>query len=159
MTTSAVGIQLICEFEGFRAAAYPDVVGVWTIGYGTTRVNNQPVTKGMTCTEAQAKEWVHTDLRQFEAAVTAASAKPLTQFQFDACVCFAYNIGAGGFASSTVGRKLRTGNIALINESNFVAWNKVRNSHGVLVESRGLTRRRKAEWYLFSTGMIKTQFE
>lgn len=158
MTTSDVGVQLICEFEGFQATAYPDVVGIWTIGYGTTRVNNTPVVKGMTCTEAQAKQWMHADLKNFEFAVNSIATKPLTQSQFDACVCFAYNIGAGAFASSTVGKKIRVGNSAAITESNFVAWNKVRDSHGVLVESKGLTRRRKAEWYLFSTGMIKTQF-
>ena len=36
MTTA---IDLIKQFEGVRPAAYQDSVGVWTIGYGTTRIN------------------------------------------------------------------------------------------------------------------------
>lgn len=153
--TSDAGIQLICAFEGYRSTAYPDVVGVWTIGYGTTRVDGAPVTKGMTCTEAQARGWLQADVEQFEAVVNAIVPDTTTQYQFDACVCFAYNVGGGGFASSTVAKKLRAGHASLITESNFTAWNKVRDSHGVLVESKGLTRRRKAEWQLFSTGTVQ----
>ncbi len=48
--------------------------------------------------------------------------------------------------------------MADVTEANFVTWNKIRNDHRVLVESTGLTRRRKSEYYLFSTGKIKTQF-
>ena len=29
--------NLIKEMEGFRSNVYKDAVGVWTIGYGTTR--------------------------------------------------------------------------------------------------------------------------
>ena len=154
---TSVGVQLICEFEGFRNAAYLDVAGVWTIGYGTTRCSGAPVRSGMTCTEEQARAWFHDDLVQFEHGVNSIAPPSILQYQFDACVCFAYNIGVGGFSKSTVGRKVRAGNMATVTEANFVAWNKIRNDHGVLVESAGLTRRRKSEYYLFSTGKIKTQ--
>ncbi len=37
MRTSQRGLSLIKSFEGLRLQAYQDAVGVWTIGYGTTR--------------------------------------------------------------------------------------------------------------------------
>ena len=36
MKVSEKGIALIARFEGFRAEAYQDVVGVWTVGFGET---------------------------------------------------------------------------------------------------------------------------
>lgn len=158
MQTSDLGINLIKEFEGCKLTAYPDVVNVWTIGFGTTRIAGKPVVKGMTCTQQQAETYLREDLKIFEATINQILTSPIPQHQFDACVCLTYNIGSGGFLNSTICRKLKSGNAALVNEQNFVAWNKVRDSQGVLVESKGLTRRRKAEYYLFSTGTIKTQF-
>ena len=158
MQTSELGISLIKEFEGCKLTAYPDVVGVWTIGFGTTRINGEPVVKGMTCTQQDAEDYLREDLQAFEQVVNSILPAPILQYQFDACVCLSYNIGSGGFLSSSLCRKLKTGNTGLVNEQNFVAWNKVRDSHGVLVESRGLTRRRKSEYHLFSTGVVQTQF-
>lgn len=40
MSLSQVGINHICNFEGLRLNAYDDGVGVWSIGYGTTRYPN-----------------------------------------------------------------------------------------------------------------------
>lgn len=158
MRTSELGINLIKEFEGCKLTAYPDVVNVWTIGFGTTRINNKPVVKGMTCTQEEAEQYLREDLRTFESVIDNILPNPIPQYQFDACVCLTYNIGSGGFLGSTICRKLKSGNAGLVTEQNFVSWNKVRDSQGALVESRGLTRRRKAEYYLFSTGKIKTQF-
>lgn len=162
MITSTVSIQLICEFEGYKNTAYRDIAGVWTIGYGTTRVNGKPVALGMTCTIEDAQTWLHRDLAKFERVVESTVSSPavgLSQHQFDACVCFAYNIGGEGFLSSTVAKKIRANKIADITERNFTAWNKVRDAQKMLVESAGLTRRRKAEYHLFATGIIKTQFK
>lgn len=158
MRTSHLGINLIKEFEGCKLTSYPDVVGVWTIGFGTTRIKGQRVVQGMTCTQQDAENYLREDLQAFERTINNHVSVPLAQHQFDACVCLAYNIGPDGFLGSSIYRKLKAGNAALINEQNFTAWNKVRDSQGMLVESRGLTRRRKAEYHLFSTGTIKTQF-
>lgn len=158
MRISSVGIALIKEFEGCKLTAYPDVVGVWTIGFGTTRIQGKPVVKGMTCTQQDAENYLREDIRSFEQSVNSNLPAPILQHQFDACVCLAYNIGVGGFLTSSIYRKLRAGTPAAITEQNFTAWNKVRDAHGGLVESAGLTRRRKSEYYLFSTGKIKTQF-
>ena len=37
-------IDRTCKFEGFRKKPYQDTLGVWTIGYGTTVLNNEQVT-------------------------------------------------------------------------------------------------------------------
>ena len=70
MKTSQSGISLIKGFEGKRLNAYNDGVGVWTIGFGTTRYpNGVRVKKGDTCTEAQAESYLENDLVKFENAI------------------------------------------------------------------------------------------
>ena len=51
----ALATQLVCGFEAFRASPYRDTAGVFTIGYGSTRIDGTPVT-GDTApiTEAEA---------------------------------------------------------------------------------------------------------
>jgi lysozyme len=156
MKTSPLGISLICQFEGFAAKAYRDIAGVWTFGYGTTRVHGAPIKSGDTCTEEQAREYMAEDLVDFEATVESVLQEG-QQHQFDALVAMTYNIGISGFLGSTICRKIKSGNIQLVSEANFTVWNKAR-VRGELVEVSGLTRRRKAEYYLFATGKVKVQF-
>ena len=95
MKTSNEGIDLIKRFEGFRGVAYKCPAGVWTIGWGTTRINGIPVRSGMTCTKAQATQYLKADLEKFEKNVMKYdSTYRWTQSQFDAMVSFAYNIGS-----------------------------------------------------------------
>lgn len=155
---SPIGVQLICSFEGYRSMAYPDPVGIWTIGYGTTRIDGRPVHAGLTCTVEQAEMWLRHDVQIAERAVNAVAPPTILQCQFDACVSLTYNIGSGAFQQSTIARKLRAGQPNAVLESNFVAWNKLRNAEQMLVPSAGLTRRRRAEFHLFSTGNLRTQF-
>jgi len=46
--------SLIAGEEGVRTKAYQDSEGIWTIGYGQTRINGRPVRPGDTITKAQA---------------------------------------------------------------------------------------------------------
>ncbi|MGB9694012.1 MAG: lysozyme, partial [Fervidobacterium sp.] len=64
MKVSQRGVDLVKEFEGFSSKAYQDVVGVWTIGYGTTKINGSPVRPDMTCTRDQAEEWLRADIKK-----------------------------------------------------------------------------------------------
>jgi len=50
--------------EGCRLASYRDQFGKWTIGYGHT---GPEVVEGMSCTQAQADEWLPLDLAKAEA--------------------------------------------------------------------------------------------
>lgn len=141
-TTSASGINLICSFEGLELKAYDDSVGVWTIGYGTTVINGVKVKKGDTCTLEQAKSYMASDLKKFEAAVNKVTV-PLNQNQFDALVSLAYNIGTGAFASSTLLKKLNGGDYKGA-AAQFDVWNKAGGKR-----MQGLVNRRAKEKALF----------
>lgn len=135
------GLELIKHFEGFRAQAYLDTGRVPTIGYGTTK----GVKLGQTVTMEKAEEFLKRDVAEAEKAVTRMVTVKLNQNQFDALVCFVYNLGQGNFASSTLLSLLNQGNYASV-PVQMLRWNR---DNGVVLA--GLTRRRKAEGDLFAT--------
>lgn len=143
MQISERGIAVIKDFETFRAVAYQDVAGVWTIGYGSTA----GVTRGQTITEPDADARLRAELLGYEAAVSDAAHQPLTQSQFDALVSFAYNVGPAGMAGSSVIKAHNRGDYQAAARA-FALWNKVR-VNGRLVPVAGLTRRRAAEAALY----------
>ncbi|MEO1590268.1 MAG: lysozyme [Cyanobacteria bacterium J06632_22] len=145
--TNSNGLRLIKSFEGLRLTAYQDAVGVWTIGYGTTR----NVRRGMRITREQAEAFLKEDLNRFEKAVNDAVKVPINDNQFSALVSFTYNVGAGALRSSTLLKKLNRRDInGAANE--LPRWNKAGGR--VLA---GLTRRRNAERALF-LGQDYTKF-
>lgn len=106
-TTSAPGRQTLETREGCVLHAYPDSVGVWTIGYG-----HAYITPGTVWTQAQADADLTTRLaNEFEPAVNQVEAS-LDQNQYDALVSFTYNVGTGGFLGSTMKRLLDKGDYA-----------------------------------------------
>ena len=135
MHTSARGIALIVEFEGFRARAYRDPVGIWTIGYGFT----EGVEDGDTTTRAEADARLQRELVKYERAVLRATGGNVTQNQFDALVCFAWNVGITGMEGSSVIKAHNRGDYQAAARA-FGLWNKA----GGKVWP-GLTRRRAAE--------------
>lgn len=144
MSVSNKGVDLICEFEGKRLVAYDDGVGVWTIGFGTIKYpNGVRVKKGDTCTLDQAKEYMRHDLIEFEHTVNSSVKVPLNQNQFDALVSLAYNIGSNAFKSSTLVKKLNTGDYQGAADQ-FNVWV---NAGGKRMQ--GLANRRDKEKLLF----------
>lgn len=90
MKTSQKTINKIAEFEGFRADAYEDPAGIPTIGYGHTL----GVKMGDFVTHLQAIELLKQDIEKFENMVMSYNYRyHWTQNEFDALVCFAFNIG------------------------------------------------------------------
>ncbi|WP_440216300.1 lysozyme [Chromobacterium piscinae] len=142
MKTNAAGISLIKQFEGVRLAAYQDMVGVWTIGYGHT---GPEVKAGMAITQQQADQLLAADLETFEAGVGRTVTVPLNANQFSALVSFSYNLGLGNLRSSTLLRLLNQGDYAGA-AAQFLRWNR---AGGQVVA--GLTRRRQAEQALFNS--------
>ena len=98
MQPNDAGLNLIKTLEGLKLAAYLDVAGIWTIGYG----HIADVVDGMFITADQAEEFLKGDLTATENYVTRAVGNARTTLnQFSAMVCLAYNIGVpifGGFA-------------------------------------------------------------
>ncbi|MBD1601973.1 lysozyme [Pseudomonas typographi] len=140
MVTSDKGVALIQAFEGLRLSAYRDSVGVVTIGWGHT---GPDIRMGMKIDRAEAERLLCDDLHDFERDVSRLVQVPLSQNQFDALVCFSFNVGSGNLAGSTLLKKLNAEDYAGA-AAQFLRWDK---AGGVTLP--GLTRRRAAERELF----------
>lgn len=137
---SEAGANLIKSFEALKLTAYKALPTeqYYTIGYGHY---GSDVKAGMQITKEQAEKMFRNDLAKYEATVaTATITKDLKQNQFDALVCFCYNIGQGAFLKSTLLRKVLANPNDTSIRSEFAKWNK---SGGQVIA--GLTRRRTAE--------------
>lgn len=144
MQASDAAIQLIRQFEGFRAAPYLCPSRVPTIGYGHTAgvtMQTAPIT------QEEAEILLRQDLAKSERRIESLVKVELTQYEFDALVSLVFNIGVDAFLASTLLRLLNAGNRAGA-ASQFDRWNKG-TIGGTLVELTGLTRRRAAERRLF----------
>jgi len=144
MQASIKALSLIKEFEGFRAVPYLCPSGVVTIGYGHTAgvtMQSPPVD------ERQAAAVLAMDVRHYERAVEAAVTVPLNQDEFDALVCWTFNVGVAAMRTSSLLRALNAGDRAAA-AAEFLKWNKKRQA-GKLVTEPGLIRRRQAEKALF----------
>ena len=140
MQMSQKGISLLIQFEGFRPQAYIPVPGdVPTIGFGFTK----GVKMGDTMTLFDAKERLKKELHAYEHGVLEACTLAPNQNEFDALVCFAFNVGVGALKKSTVIKRHNEGDKQAAARA-FGLWNK---SGGKVYA--GLTRRRAAESALY----------
>lgn len=147
---SPSGLAFLIRNEGLRTKAYKDSAGIWTIGYGTIRIAGVDVREGQTCTKEQAADYLFADCKVFVAALNRMITCDLTQNQVNALVDFMYNVGGGGFSSSTIRKNLN--NKLPVTEDLFTRWNKVRDPvTKALVPVAGLTARRKREFQLFTS--------
>ena len=140
MILSNNGVKFIADFEGKKLAAYKDIVGVVTIGYGHT---GPDVKMGQVITEQQALDLLAKDVSKFATGVTQLVKVPITQNQFDALVSFSYNLGLNTFQHSSILRLINSGKpvqaAAVIKQYDHAGGKVV----------AGLTRRRLAETALF----------
>lgn len=141
MKISARGIDLIKQFEGFKAEAYKCPAGVWTIGYGFT----SDVKQGDTIARSDADKRLISELGYYERVIEKHVKKPLTQSQFDALASFVFNIGEGAFVKSTMLKLLNKGDMVGAS-AQFSRWDKAK---GMVLQ--GLVRRRRAEADLFDS--------
>ena len=135
------GIALIKASEGLRLDSYQDSVGVWTIGFGSTR----GVKAGMRITTEQADDRLREDLAVAEQCVERCAVVTLTDNEFAALVSFSFNLGCGALRGSTLLRKLNAGEFDEAADE-FKRWN---HAGGHILA--GLTDRRAAESALFET--------
>ncbi len=144
-TTDA--LDLIIEFEDLRTSAYKCPAGVWTIGYGHT----QGVKAGDKITEDQARTYLYNDINDFakkiKRALNADEIELESAHQFDALVCFAFNVGTGALLKSTLWKRLKQKDYTGASFQ-FLRWNKAKVD-GKYIVLNGLTRRRTAEMNLF----------
>lgn len=146
MKISDAGLSLIRTFEGLSTKAYRCPAGLLTIGYGHTF----NVTKDMKITQKEAERLLLSDLSYFEKEVTnLLNNCSYTQSQFDALVCFAFNVGVSSLITSTLLKKFKAGDIRGAADE-FLRWNKATSPETKSkIVLKGLTLRRQAERRLF----------
>ena len=140
------GYNLICEFEGLKLKPYLCSAKIPTIGYGNTYYpNGKRVTLlDDAITKEYAFEIFKTIADKFAKRVDEMVTSELTQNQFNALVSFAYNVGTGAFATSTLLKKVNNNpnDVAIKNE--FLKW--VRANKKVI---QGLVNRRNKEVLIY----------
>ncbi len=149
---SARGAAFIATFEGFVPTPYADA-GNCSIGFGHLIHLGSCTAADQagwgTITRARGLTLLRADAGSAAAGIRSRLAgTPLTQGEFDALVSFVYNIGLGGFDSSSVQRDLRARPplYAAVPE-HLTLW--VYSGGQFLC---GLYRRRVDEGHLFRTG-------
>jgi GH24 family phage-related lysozyme (muramidase) len=140
-------LDLIKQYEGCKLTAYQDIVGIWTIGYGTTAAADLGIipSRGLTITQDRAEDLLRQGVDKFATTVDAMITTSVNANEFGACVSLAYNIGPTAFAKSTVLRELNVGHFDKAAAA-FRMWNK---AGGEVI--KGLVNRREAEIKLFLT--------
>lgn len=141
-------LRLIREFEGCRLQAYKCPAGVWTIGWGATRLMDAPVRSTDTISQQLADELLQREVQTlfgpgvFTLLPLAKSWKPE---QIGAIVSFAYNLGLGALEESSLRKRLLAGEepCKVVREE-LPKW--VHAGEAVLP---GLERRRAAEVAVF----------
>lgn len=149
MKINQATIDLVKEFEGFKANAYKCPAGVWTIGYGTTAAAGVGIDPkpGMSVTKAEAEGYLQAALDKFADQIAPSITAPINENEFGAFVSLAYNIGPGAFRKSTALSAFNAGDKAKAAKA-ILLWNK---AGGKVL--KGLTRRREAERKLFLTSV------
>jgi lysozyme len=136
LALSASTLVGIAGWEGYSGSAYQDIVGIWTIGFGTTA----GVKQGQSIDPVKALKRKLDDVQKFEGAIKQCVTVPLHQHEYDAYLSLAYNIGPTAFCRSTLVRLLNEGKYTMACEQ-ILRWDK---AGGKVV--RGLTLRREAEY-------------
>ena len=149
MQTSRTGIELLKHFEGCELKAYQDSVGVWTIGYGHTK----GIYEGLEITQLEAEKMLQDELPEYEGYITDKVVPMLQQHEYDALVCWVYNLGPTNLSSSTLLKRLNAGEFKDV-PFQMKRWDKA-GGQPLL----GLTRRRNAEALLFKGEQWKDYLE
>jgi len=134
--TSAVAglIAVTSQWEGKSNDPYRDIVGVWTVCYGETRV---PMRR---YTDAECADMKANGLADFAGPVLKRNPELKGHDpQLIAAVSLSYNIGSAGYNRSTVAREFSAGRwVSACNA--FMRWNMAGGR-----PVKGLTNRRAAE--------------
>lgn len=137
MKISDNGIEKLMEWEGVVLHVYNDAGGLPTIGCGHLIQPGEDFSKGIT--HDQAFTLLKKDLERFESAVNDLVTVPLEQNQYDALVCFSFNVGVGAFKASTLLKKLNAGDYDAI-PTQLMRWTKAGGR-----QVAGLVNRRQNE--------------
>ena len=146
LTVSKEGIALIKRYEGYRTTPYRCAAGKITVGYGHVIGNGLqlPDEWNRKFSLGEIDELLRTDLARFEQGVSRYCPVYLTQSQFDALVSFSFNLGLGVLQRSRLRQKINRGDA---DAAKVIL--KYNMAGGRIL--KGLTRRRQAEYNLFTS--------
>lgn len=138
----AIATPLIGSWEGKSNDPYRDIVGVYTVCYGETRVPMRPYTDGE-CTAMLEGSVIGFGNGVLKRNPTLKE-RP---YQWAAATSLAYNIGISAYNRSTVARRFEERRW-LEGCDAFAMWHKAGGK-----SVRGLTNRRRAEIKICKTGL------
>ena len=140
----AIAVPFIKSHEGCRLTSYRDPAGIWTIGYGSTRLlSGNPMIKNICISQEGAVHLLEHTLEGFHEILCDLVAVPVTRGQYIALMDFAYNAGTGALEKSTLLRKLNAGDESGAAKE-FSKWIYASGK-----KLPGLVRRREEERRLF----------
>lgn len=162
MKFSLAGKRALGEMEGCKLEVYLDSGGAPTVGIGHLLTKSERASgkivignnegnyrEGLTLEQIYAL--LDQDLAPVELAITRFVKVYLSQQQFDALVCWVFNVGVEAFKGSTLLRLLNAG------KSDEVPTQLKRWRYDNSVEVPGLVARRAKEIALWSGGNAETQ--
>lgn len=139
MKISQEGLELLKSFEGLSLSAIRLPDGRWTMGHGHT----EHAREGARITAEDAGTLLRYDLIPVQAVVNEALDVPVTQPQFDALTCFAFNLGVETFRKSDVLKRVNQGRMTEA-ALHMAVWRAVAgDGHPAVLDA--LVRRRAAE--------------
>jgi lysozyme len=140
-------LPLIKAYEGCHLKAYKCPAGVWTIGWGQT---GKDIKEGVVWTQEQADAALEKSVAELTKGALELIKVRLRPEQIGALVSFAYNVGLGDLAKSTL---LRLVNAKADTEDivkQFLVWNKAGGK-----PLMGLLYRRASEALMFKSETFK----
>ena len=136
------GFNLLSTLEGLRLKSYKCSAGKWTIGLGNTFYEDgSKVKEGQKISNERAMELFNFISKKYEKTVNDNVKVVISQNQFNALFCFAYNVGITGFKNSTLLRMINSSADRLKIEKAFMMWKGKPNEKGIPI----LKYRRQAE--------------
>lgn len=142
LLATTMSTDIIAKWEGRRLDPYRDVVGIWTVCYGETRV---PMRR---YTPKECKALLTKGVTEFQKGVLKCTpgleGRP---YQLAAATSLSYNIGVSAYCKSTAARRFNAGDW----KGGCEAFRMWRFAGGR--ELRGLINRRADEVKLCLTGL------
>jgi len=156
------GVALLKSIETLRLKPYNDQTGrditAWvlgaTIGYGHLIAKSEWKTYEKGISQGDADKLFDADLKPFVDCVRNAILVNLQQYQFDALVIFAFNIGCNAFKGSSVVKMINNPNAKTNYATLEDAWKTWNKSQGKV--NQGLVNRRAAEWNIYNSDTYKS---
>jgi len=155
------GLDLLKSIERLNLKPYDDQTGLiiskWTqgatIGYGHLIPQSEWSFFKDGITKEYAETLFESDLSSFYKNVTDFVTVQLMQYQFDALVMLAFNIGSGAFKNSSVVKMINNPGVKTAYSTLQSAWYAYNKSQKK--ENEGLKNRRECEWNIYSENIYK----